>query len=114
MRTRVLSFLMHHRGPVGRTGIRTGFQVGQACPAEEGRYFLPDLSWRFGADEDESGPAPLPAFAHPSGIPSGPETGPDVLVMSKVSKEYGPVVFSHRLHAEMSGDVRRLLRLPSL
>lgn len=31
------------------------------------------------------------------------ETGPDVLVMSQVSKQYGPVVFSHRLHADMSG-----------
>lgn len=31
-----------------------------------------------------------------------PKSGPEVIVMSKVSKQYGPVVFSHRLHAEMS------------
>jgi len=29
-------------------------------------------------------------------------SGPEVFVMSQVSKEYGPVIFSHRLHAEMS------------
>lgn len=29
-------------------------------------------------------------------------SGPEVLTMGTVSKEYGPVIFSHRLHAEMS------------
>lgn len=37
----------------------------------------------------------IPGF-HP------PQAGPEVIVMSKVSREYGPVVFSHRLHADMS------------
>lgn len=31
-----------------------------------------------------------------------PQSGPDVMTMSQVSKEYGPVIFAHRLHAEMS------------
>lgn len=31
-----------------------------------------------------------------------PESGPDVIVMDQMSKEYGPVVFSHRIHGEMS------------
>jgi hypothetical protein len=37
----------------------------------------------------------LPGF-HPT------NQGPEVLIMGKVSKEYGPVIFSHRLHADMS------------
>lgn len=31
-----------------------------------------------------------------------PKAGPEVLIMGKVSKEYGPVIFSHQLHAGMS------------
>jgi len=35
------------------------------------------------------------------GHPTG-ETGPDVLRMGDIASEYGPVVFAHKLHAEMS------------
>ena len=35
-------------------------------------------------------------------IDHSPEEGPDVLVMSKMSDKYGPVVFSHQAHARMS------------
>ncbi len=40
------------------------------------------------------------ATALPGFHPTNP--GPEVLIMGKVSKEYGPVIFSHRLHADMS------------
>ncbi|GAB4296231.1 MAG: hypothetical protein Kow0098_19230 [Ignavibacteriaceae bacterium] len=36
-------------------------------------------------------------------VTSTPEEGPDVVVMNELEGEYGPVSFTHRVHAEMSG-----------
>jgi hypothetical protein len=45
--------------------------------------------------------SPCPRARVLSGYHS-PKSGPEVMIMGQMSKEYGPVVFSHRIHGEMS------------
>lgn len=101
MRPRVLSFVMILAVLWAAPVLGQGSKWDKHAPPRK-----PDISCQTchaGSAPTKTNPALLPCPRsrilpgfHPD------QTGPEVLVMSKVSKEYGPVVFSHKLHADMS------------